>query len=190
MNEITLYHGSYMEVPAVDFSKCHSGLDFGKGFYLTSSKEQAVNFVPNSIRKAVSKGLLPRGFSVNDGVISRYRLTLSPALSILQFPTADISWLHFVAAHRSARLFPDIVKKYADCDIIVGKIANDQTAATLNAYISGIYGTPGDEDVDRFVIRKLLPNRLKDQYCIRTAKALKYLTFIGSETYGTAAGHR
>lgn len=34
-----LYHGSYTEVSEIDLSKCRAGLDFGQGFYLTSSFE-------------------------------------------------------------------------------------------------------------------------------------------------------
>ena len=34
-----LYHGSYTEVSRIDLSQCRSGLDFGKGFYVTSSLE-------------------------------------------------------------------------------------------------------------------------------------------------------
>lgn len=36
-----LYHGSYCEVKIPDLAKCSAFKDFGKGFYLTSSKEQA-----------------------------------------------------------------------------------------------------------------------------------------------------
>ena len=32
-----LYHGSYIEVSQIDLSKCKYGLDFGKGFYVTSA---------------------------------------------------------------------------------------------------------------------------------------------------------
>lgn len=32
-----LYHGSYTEISLVDLNYCRYGLDFGKGFYLTSS---------------------------------------------------------------------------------------------------------------------------------------------------------
>ena len=36
-----LYHGSYCEVKAPDLAKCAKRKDFGQGFYLTTSKEQA-----------------------------------------------------------------------------------------------------------------------------------------------------
>ena len=36
-----LYHGSYCVVENPDLEKCAKYKDFGRGFYLTSSKEQA-----------------------------------------------------------------------------------------------------------------------------------------------------
>lgn len=38
---IVLYHGSYCIVENPDLSKCAIYKDFGRGFYLTTSKEQA-----------------------------------------------------------------------------------------------------------------------------------------------------
>lgn len=42
-----LYHGSNVEINEIDFSKCKSYKDFGKGFYLTSMKQQAVRMAEN-----------------------------------------------------------------------------------------------------------------------------------------------
>ena len=36
---ILLYHGSYIGIPEIDLNRCFGGLDFGRGFYLTSSYE-------------------------------------------------------------------------------------------------------------------------------------------------------
>ena len=49
---LILYHGSYCEVSSPQLSKCAKRKDFGKGFYLTSSREQAVSFIKTSIIKA------------------------------------------------------------------------------------------------------------------------------------------
>lgn len=46
-----LYHGSYCEVKTPDLKKCASFKDFGRDFYLTSSKQQAKNFVNTSLKK-------------------------------------------------------------------------------------------------------------------------------------------
>ena len=40
-----LYHGSYCEVKEPDLAKCAKRKDFGQGFYLTTSKEQAESFL-------------------------------------------------------------------------------------------------------------------------------------------------
>ena len=36
-----LYHGSNVEIQSIDLSMCKPYKDFGKGFYLTTLKEQA-----------------------------------------------------------------------------------------------------------------------------------------------------
>ena len=55
-NGLILYHGSYCEVREPDLQKCSARKDFGKGFYLTSSKEQAESCLKTSIVKAITKG--------------------------------------------------------------------------------------------------------------------------------------
>lgn len=69
--------------------------------------------------------------------------------SSINFDEADKEWLHFAACNRSRDLFPELRKKYALVDILGGKVADDQTATTLNNYVSGAYGTPGSERADR-----------------------------------------
>ena len=49
---MTLYHGNYCEVSEPDLRMCSKMKDFGQGFYLTTSKEQAESFVKTSIAKA------------------------------------------------------------------------------------------------------------------------------------------
>ena len=50
-NGLILYHGSYCEVREPDLERCNARKDFGKGFYLTSSKEQAESFLKTSIAR-------------------------------------------------------------------------------------------------------------------------------------------
>lgn len=92
-------------------------------------------------------------------------------------------WLHFVAANRRKSLFATMKQSYLSYDIIGGKIANDQTAKTLQLYTSGGYGVPGSDDADDIAIKTLLPNRLEDQFCFRNEKAIRTLQFIRSEIY-------
>lgn len=37
---------------------------------------------------------------------------------------------------------------------------------------------------DKIAIEKLLPNRLKDQFCFRTQDAVNHLEYIRSDRYG------
>lgn len=53
---LILYHGSYCEVKEPDLAKCAKRKDFGQGFYLTTSKEQAESFLKTSIVKAIATG--------------------------------------------------------------------------------------------------------------------------------------
>lgn len=179
-----LYHGSYIDIPEIDLTQCRSGLDFGKGFYLTSSFEQARNYVRLSVAKAKRMGIIPEQFSFEDGQISVYQFHYDPNLLIHYFPEANEEWLHFVAANRSLHLFFGLLRKYQTTDIIVGKIADDQTARTLQQYTREYFGIPGTKEADEAAIRQLLPDRLQDQLCFRTEDAIHNLHFIRSERYG------
>ena len=74
---------------------------------------------------------------------------------------------HCIAAHRKKKMFIEVEREMARYDIIAGKIADDATNATLTAYLAGAFGTAGDKEADDFCIRQLLPNKLKDQYCLK-----------------------
>lgn len=181
---ILLYHGSYTAIPEIKLSKCSPGLDFGKGFYLTTSFGQALSYIPSAVKKNIRRRRLPKDFDVNDGCVSVYKFHANPSLLIHCFQTADVEWLHFVASNRNDWLFQEYRAELERFDIIGGKIADDSTAATLNSYISGDYGTAGTERVDRFTIESLLPDRLKDQFCFRTERSLYSLEYVRSERYG------
>ncbi|MBO5535468.1 MAG: DUF3990 domain-containing protein, partial [Clostridia bacterium] len=94
---------------------------------------------------------------------------------------AEVDWVHCVIGHRRNRYFPELVQELKCCDIISGKSANDNANATMITYLDGLFGEVGSESADRICIGLLLPERLKDQFCFRTVKALAALTFEGSE---------
>ena len=60
-------------------------------------------------------------------------------------------------------------------------VASDQTNATIVTYMGGIFGRPGSTTGDDACIRLPIPERLRDQHCFRTEKALEALQFEGSE---------
>ena len=123
-NELLLYHGSYTEITSIDLSKSRKSLDFGAGFYLTSSFEQARNYVPSTVKKNIRRRKLPKDFDVNDGRISVYRFHFNDLLRIRNFNTADLERLHFIASNRDDSLFCELGEQYQDYDIIIGKVAD------------------------------------------------------------------
>lgn len=174
-----LYHGSYCEVNHPDLTKCADFKDFGKGFYLTSSEEQARNFISASLKKARAQGMITK--EQGYGVISTFRYHFIEGVSDFIYHDADADWLHCVVGHRKENSFPAIVEEMKKYDIIGGKIADDATNVTILTYLVGAYGTIGSKEADSLCISRLIPERLKDQFCFRTDKGLKCLSFERSE---------
>lgn len=174
-----LYHGSYCEVRQPQLEKCAKRKDLGRGFYLTTSREQAISFLKVSIAKAVANGSIEEGQDF--GYLSIFELKLQNALRVHVFNEADVEWLHCIAAHRKKHLFSEIEREMSEYDVIVGKIANDATNTTLTAYIGGAFGETGSREADNFCIKQLLPNKLKEQYCFKTAGAIECLHFVKGE---------
>ena len=176
---LILYHGSYCAVEEPDLDRCAKFKDFGRGFYLTSSKIQAENFAKISTAKAKSRGLI----SENErfGFISSFSVTDVARLKCFYFDTADVAWLHCIVAHRRSSAFIDIRKEMADYDVVSGKIANDDTNATILAYMGNVFGPMGSEQADNMCVSLLLPERLQDQFCFRSMAALSKLRFVKSE---------
>lgn len=180
LNEGTiLYHGSYCIVSHPDLSKCAAMKDFGQGFYLTTSRQQAESFVRASIRKSAAQGVIAADQQY--GYVSKFRFHNQQELNLFVYPTADREWLHCVVGHRKPGTFPDIVGKMDQYDIIGGKIANDKTNVTITTYLIGGYGELGSNSADEICIGLLIPERLQDQYCFRSEKSLHSISYIGSE---------
>ena len=104
-----LYHGSYFAIENPDLLHSRPNLDFGKGFYLTSIREQAVKWCGKFVRRG------------KEGVISSYMLDedLFQRLKVLQFDTYSEEWLEFILACRSG-------KDSSDYDAVCGGIANEK----------------------------------------------------------------
>lgn len=155
-----LYHGSYCEIKIPDLSKCANFKDFGKGFYLTSSKRQAESFINISLKKAKAQGVVSEEQTY--GVISVFRYHPNRDIKEYVYQEADADWLHCVVGHRKENTFPMVVENMKKYDVIAGKIANDATNVTILAYLIGAYGIVGSEEADRLCIVRLIPERLND----------------------------
>ena len=58
-----------------------------------------------------------------------------------------------------------------DYDIVIGPVANDRTMPVISLYFVGIY------DIEE-TIKRLMPQKLCDQYTFRTENAIKKLKFL------------
>lgn len=156
---INLYHGSSIEVRRPEILPRLRALDFGAGFYLTSNKAQAIHWAK----------LVARRRSATQAILNCYAFDKEkiPSLNILQFHEAGKAWLEFIVANRR-------MQSVAAYDLIIGPVAKDATLPVIDDYIDGRY-------TQEEAIRRLLPQRLTDQYAFLTPTALACLAFTGSE---------
>ncbi|MBP5361492.1 MAG: DUF3990 domain-containing protein [Ruminococcus sp.] len=151
-----LYHGSNMivEKPLVNIGK--TSVDFGQGFYLTSDYEQAKRWANQvKIRRDNGTAYISE-YEVDDQEFQK--------LKILCFKEADTEWLHFVSDNRKR------IYNGTSYDVITGPVANDNTMPVINMYLSGFI----DEE---YAIKRLLPQKLKNQYAFKTESAVNLLKF-------------
>lgn len=151
-----LYHGSYCEIKKPDISYSRDSLDFGRGFYLTDIKKQAIAWVDRFLRR----GKL--------GCINTYTINLdelNTKYKIKKFNSYDMEWLDFILDCRNGS------KRYLDYDVIIGGIADDKVYNTIELYESELITK--DEALNRLKYHK--PN---NQICITNQEILdKYLKF-------------
>ena len=157
-----LYHGSHIEVKNPKILISSRVGDFGRGFYTTSSLEQARRWAQiRAMQEDLSAGLVTV-FDVPD------QLFIHPELRIKTFETADEEWLDFVLANRK-----DVDFEH-EFDLVRGPVANDRVYVCLNMLEDGL----ADRET---VIKKLKAYVLADQILFHTAKSLLFLEYAATE---------
>ena len=152
-----LYHGSNVEVKEPQIIISNRTLDFGAGFYTTSSENQAIKWSKNQ--------MLRRG--TGNAMVSVYELDeeIFQGLSVLKFESPDASWLNFVTANRKG-IYTG--QKY---DIVIGPVANDNTMPVINDYMMGNIN-------EETALILLKPQKLSDQYAFLTKRGLSALRYL------------
>jgi hypothetical protein len=163
----TLYHGSVDKVTAIDFSKSVEGKDFGRGFYTTSSRDQAVKFSLIKTKRINSKS----------GFVSVFQYIHNPEMRIKKFEKADTDWLLFVLKNRGyANEQANVLEK--SFDIVIGPVANDAVGLVLNQLLIGTYGDPLSPEARDIAVRLLDTTRLHNQVFFGTERAVSCLQFL------------
>ncbi|MDE6512943.1 MAG: DUF3990 domain-containing protein [Muribaculaceae bacterium] len=151
-----LYHGSLEIVESPEVREPNRTLDYGAGFYLTSSAEQAADWVKRKLKNGATRGY------VN---VYEYNHALESGLSVLEFKNPTEDWLDFVMANRMDKSFTH------NYDIVKGPVANDRVYASFALYEAGLLGK-------QELISELKAYKLVNQVLLHTAASLKSIAFI------------
>lgn len=155
-----LYHGSTFLVEKPEIRVGKKPLDFGVGFYTTTSYWQAEDWAKVKMRREKS----------DTGYVSVYDFDFEEAknfFSIRQFLCANEEWLLFVTKNRK------MVESFSDLDLHIGPVADDDVYETIKLFEAGTYTF--DE-----TIRRLKTAKLKDQWVFHSSRSVSYLHFLSS----------
>lgn len=158
MNRIKIYHGSLDLVTHPEVRLSNRTLDYGCGFYTTTSYQQAEDWVIRHRKDKVKPCC---------GYVNIYEVDLDEvkAGNCLWFDGPTDEWVDFVYANRNDR-------KYShNYDFVYGPVANDKVYAAFALYESGLLNK-------RELIVELKTYTLVDQLLMYTAESLKAITFI------------
>lgn len=155
-----VYHGSIDEVVNPEIRQPNRSLDYGAGFYTTTSYEQA--------KRWVERRMKDKGVAV--GYVNIYELDekLVKNMKSLFFEKPSEEWVSFVMRNRTERNF------IHDYDVVYGPVADDSVYTQFALYEGGIISLPT-------LIHELKTYKLVDQYLFHTEKALLAIKFIESE---------
>ena len=152
-----VYHGSLERVPAPEIRQATRTLDYGTGFYTTTSAKQAEDWV----RKRMSDSGARKGY------VNEYELDLEALkqfhCAIFDSPTDE--WIDFVMSNR---LNKDFVHDY---DVVYGPVANDRVYTCFTLYEGGVMNKQN-------LLAELRTYDLVDQYLFHTEQALQVLKFV------------
>lgn len=154
-----VYHRSIEEVRKPEIRRPNHSLDYGSGFYTTTSYEQA--------RRWVKRRMDDRGATV--GYVNVYELDDEAIkdMKSLFFDKPTEEWVNFVRRNRTDQEFKH------DYDIVYGPVADDSVYTQFMLYEGGIISMPT-------LIQELKTYKLVDQYLFHTEKSLHAIKFVES----------
>jgi len=122
-----VFHGSFVEIEAVDLNKCQANKDFGRGFYVTKIKRQAEEWA-EIIGKLNQTGGIVTEFTFYE------RAFTEENLKTLRFFEYSEEWFDFVILNRNL----ETTEQKHDFDIIEGPVADDKVQRKINRYLEGV----------------------------------------------------
>ena len=153
-----LFHGSNTIVKTIDFAMCKPYKVFGKGFYLTEIKQQAI-LMANRTANIFGGTPAVSVFEFNEEIAFN-----DTALSIKRFYEPNEEWALFVMNNRN-RIKAQPFHKY---DIVIGPVADDDIATLIRNFEDKIIDLPT-------LVNNLKYKKISSQYFFHSQKSLSYL---------------
>ena len=152
-----IYHGGLEIVNVPEIRKPNRTLDYGSGFYTTTSFDQAKDWVIRRIKEN----------KVKTGYVNIYELDQKQTenLNCLIFDKPTDEWVDFVMKNRTQK---DFNHNY---DIVYGPVANDSVYAAFALFEGGVLNK-------QELIAELKTYKLVDQYLFHTIDSLKAISFV------------
>ena len=154
-----LYHGSNMSIGEIDLKRGRRGKDFGQGFYLSESREQAQMMAERTVDREEAGEATLTVYQFDDSIL------FNPSgLQVKVFETYSREWAEFIIMNRRNKTHEQV----HNFDIVYGPIADDRVGLQISRYM--LQYIPMDE-----LIRQLSFIRPTFQYFFGTERAIRLL---------------
>ena len=153
-----LYHGTNIEITQVDLMRCKPFKDFGRAFYLSEVRSQAVE-VALSRTSFFGGNPMVHEFEFDETLLD------SGNLKVKRFDGYTREWADFIFANRNAAT-PEAAHDY---DIVYGPIANDRVGVQIRRFQDKAI------DIDQFVAALKYMRGITFQYAFCTDRAIQTL---------------
>ena len=156
-----LYHGSNTDIKQIDLAKSKPNKDFGRGFYLTADKHQALQL-------AEQRALFFGGEPVINTYLFDDKALKDGSMNVQVFDGYTVEWAEFVVANR----FNPTKQAIHDYDIVCGPIANDKVGVQIELFTDKLI------DMPTLIQRLKYMQGITFQYFFGTEKAITLLQKI------------
>ncbi len=158
-----VYHGSLEQVTHPEMRKPNRTLDYGSGFYTTTSFQQAKDWVLRKMKEQAAQSGFVNVYDLDEEKMK--------SMNTLFFHEPTGEWVDFVMLNRRQRGFTH------DYDVVYGPVANDRVYAAFALYEGNL--------IDKLtLISELKAYKLVDQYLFHTERSLSLLTFLEAKEIG------
>ena len=151
-----LYHGSNIIIEQPRLLQPTRTLDYGSGFYTTTSEQQAREWIIKK-SKTDSESKYVNIYEINESELN--------LLKVLRFNKPTNEWIDFVMRNRQDETFTH------DYDIVYGPVANDRVYLQFGLYEQGFISKAT-------LLAELKVYKLVDQMLFHTEESMQILHFV------------